>query len=66
MLSYCIFCVLIFSKNLNSIQDTEVAVDKKLKSFDSRLQEADRKVKDMRRRIKWQIAVLPTSTEDCK
>lgn len=60
------FLCLIFSKNLNTIQATEVAVDKKFKSFGSRLQETARKVKDMEMRIKWQDAILPENTEDCK
>lgn len=45
VLMYCL--CLIFSKNLNTTQATEVAVDKKFKSFGSRLQEAARKIKDM-------------------
>lgn len=49
VLMYCL--CLIFSKNLNIIQATEVAVDKKFKSFGSRLQEAARKVKDMEMRM---------------
>jgi len=36
---------------LNTIQATEVAVDKKFKSFGSRLQEAPRNVKDMEMRM---------------
>lgn len=51
---------------MNTIQATEVAVDKKFKSFGSRLQEAARKVKDMEMRIEWQAAILPQNTEDCK
>lgn len=61
---YCL--CLIFSKNLNTIQATEVAVDKKFKSFGSRLHEAARKIKDMEMRMEWQAAILPQNTEDCK
>lgn len=61
---YCL--CLIFSKNLNAIQATEVAVDEKFKSFGSRLQEAARKIKDMEMRMEWQAAILPQNTEDYK
>lgn len=49
VLMYCL--CLIFSKSLNAVQATEVAVDKKFKSFGSRLQEAARKIKDMKMRM---------------